>query len=144
MNCIDVNIVVNAFFGDQPSSARAGETLTALRESSQKCVLLPVVASGFLRVVTNRKLIQKAAPLDIAIEFLDALLSDGLVTVADPGPTYWTAFHGLLKEHRPTHYDITDTQIAASAIALGATLYSFDRGFARFNTLSWVDPTAVS
>ena len=143
MNCIDVNIVVNAFFVDQPSSPLARETLSHLRGSSHKCVLLPIVASGFLRVVTNRKLIQRAAPLDVAIEFLDALLSDGLIAVADAGPAYWKTFQGLLREHRPTHHDITDTQIAASAITLGATLYSFDRGFARFKALSWVDPAAA-
>jgi len=67
MNCIDVNIVVNTFFVDQPTNPLAKETPTHLRASSQKCVLLPFVAPGFLCVVTNRKLIQRAAPLDIAI-----------------------------------------------------------------------------
>ncbi len=143
MNCIDVNVVVNAFLGDQPSNALAKETLVDLRSSPITCILFPVVASGFLRVVTNRRLVETSAPLDKAIEFLDSLLSDGLMTVLDPGANYWKTFHGLLTDHRPTHHDITDTQIAASAITLGATLYSFDRGFARFNSLSWVDPSVA-
>lgn len=62
----------------------------------------------------------------------------------DPGSGYWHEFSSLIAYHSARDADVTDCQIAASAITLGATLYSFDRGFSRFRTLSWVDPAAAT
>jgi len=55
-------------------------------------------------------------------------------------PNAATGFRRLIAEHGPVGPDVTDVHIAAAALSLGAELISFDRGFARFHELKWINP----
>jgi uncharacterized protein len=140
MYCVDSNVLINAFIAEQPDSSLAFNSLDSLRNGPQKVVILPSVATSFLRVVTNRRIINDSSPIDEAAEFLDALLVSPYCDVMEPGSSYWRIFRTLVAEHGPIVDDLPDIQIAASTISLGATLLSFDRGFARFSDLQWVNP----
>ncbi len=143
VNTVDINVLLGAFFEDSSTSVLALDTIEILRRGSQPLVIFPVVAAGFIRISTSRRMSINPASTELALSFLGSLLSSPMNSVMDSGPNFWPEFASLVSYHSALDSDVTDCQIAASAISLGATLYSFDRGFARFHSLSWVDPSVA-
>ena len=144
MYCVDVNVLFNAYVGDQRHSDIAFNELLRLRSGPRELGILPIVATGFLRLATDHRVLPEPSPIDEAAEFLDALLMAKATRIVQPGPQYWAIFRRLLAEHGPVGPDVTDVHIAATALSLGAELISFDRGFARFHELQWTNPAVVS
>ena len=143
MNTVDVNVLMGAFFHESNDHAKSLTTIDALRRSSQPLIIFPVVAAGFIRISTSRRMTSNPASTESVLSFLNSLLSDPLSSVMDGGTRFWNEFSSLVSYHSARDGDVTDCQIAAAAITLGATLYSFDRGFSRFKMLSWVDPAGI-
>jgi toxin-antitoxin system PIN domain toxin len=144
MYCVDVNILINAYVADQRHSDLAFNELVRLRAGPRELGILPIVATGFLRLTTDPRVLPEPSPIDEAVEFLDALLLSRFVHIVDPGPQYWGIFRGLVGEHGPVGPDMTDVHIAAAVMSLGAELISFDRGFARFRDLQWTNPARAT
>ena len=140
MNTVDINVLLGAFFEGSATHREAKDTLEVLRKRSQALIIFPVVASGFIRISTSRRMSSEPVSTQLALSFLQSLLSSQRDSVMDPGSDYWREFCSLVSYHSARDADVTDCQIAASAIVMGATLYSFDRGFSRFKALTWVDP----
>lgn len=140
MYCVDVNVLFNAYVGDQRHSDIAFNELLRLRRGPRELGILPIVATGFLRLTTDHRVLPEPSPIDEAVEFLDALLTAKSTRIVEPGPRYWPVFRRLIDEHGPIGPDVTDVQLAAATIALRAELISFDRGFARFRELQWINP----
>lgn len=143
MNTVDINLLLNAFFEESETHVSSVATIEGLRRSSQPLIIFPIVAAGFIRISTSRRMSDNPASTAMALAFLEVLLAGPLNGVMDGGRQFWEEFSALVSYHSARDSDVTDCQVAASAIALGATLYSFDRGFARFNRLTWVDPAAA-
>jgi hypothetical protein len=140
MNTVDINVLLGAFFEGSATHRESKDTLEVLRKGSQALIIFPVVASGFIRISTSRRMSSEPVSTQLALSFLQSLLSSQRDSVMDPGSDYWREFSSLVSYHSARDADVTVCQIAASAIVMGATLYSFDRGFARFKALTWVDP----
>jgi len=51
----------------------------------------------------------------------------------------WQTFRRLVIDLRLTGNDITNAYVAAEAPHQNATLATFDRGFTRFPSLTWID-----
>lgn len=143
MNTVDINVLLGAFFEESETHAPSVATIEGLRRSSQPLIIFPVVAAGFIRISTSRRMSDKPASTQMALSFLEALLVSPRNFIMDGGAQFWNEFSALVSYHSARDGDVTDCQIAASAITQGATLYSFDRGFARFNRLKWVDPASA-
>ena len=74
----DVNVLVAASRTDHPQHVQALAWLRgALAASSggARLEILPMVASGYLRVVTHPKVFAQPTPIDAAVAFLDAILA---------------------------------------------------------------------
>ncbi|MEB3332188.1 MAG: hypothetical protein VKI83_06820 [Synechococcaceae cyanobacterium] len=71
---------------------------------------------------------------------MDSLTASPTMSMPEPGPRHWELFRAMVLEDHPASVDMTDVDLAAAAIAVHATGVSFDRGFARFRELSWVNP----
>jgi len=140
VNTVDINVLLGAFFEESETHASSITTIEDLRRSAQPLIIFPVVAAGFIRISTSRRMSDNPASTAMALAYLEVLLANPLNCVMDGGTQFWNEFSSLVSYHSARDGDVTDCQIAASAITLGATLYSFDRGFARFNRLKWVDP----
>ena len=141
----DVNVLVAASRADHPHHAPALAWLTgALAAARQGAALtvLPVVAAGFLRVVTQRRVFPVPTPLPQALAFLRALLDDRGERPLTLGPE-WPALVRLCEEHELTAGDVTDAWIAAAVLDHHEHLVTFDRGFRRFlspSVLTVLDP----
>lgn len=130
----DVNVLLAASRDDHPHYSVAGTWLgaaVAAAESGVRLVILPMAASGFLRLATHPKVFRHPTAPEAAIAFVDSLLGAPGVEVAELGRE-WPALRRLVLEHELTANSVPDAWIAAAARTLGCRLVTFDRGFARW------------
>jgi predicted nucleic acid-binding protein len=77
----DVNMLVAAFRADHVHHERAHGWLASVREACvrgrESLTVLPMIAVGFLRVVTSARVFKQPDSVEDALAFIDALL-DGL------------------------------------------------------------------
>ena len=140
MLSVDVNVLVYAFDADSPHHTRARQVLQDSALTREPLVLFPAVITGFLRVVTDRRILTQPADPAEALAFLCGVVNWPHARVIDIGPRWWDAFAALAEEHAPRGAEVSDVSLAAMAMERGVTWVSFDRGFARFRGLDWVNP----
>ena len=130
----DVNVLVAAFRSDHTHHEVARRWLLKLRQESARgnmtLTLLPVVITGFLRLVTNGRVFADPDTVDDAIAFLDAILAMPGAAVAR-NVDEWPALRSLLLEKALSGNFITDAWIAAAIQVRGEHLVTFDRDFRR-------------
>jgi len=98
MRCVDVNVLVYSHRQDSPDHASHRAWLDQARTAREPLGIADIVASGFLRIVTHPRIFQDPTPLDVALEFVDAVRSSPSTTwvTADRG---FARFPGLRVEH---------------------------------------------
>ena len=127
----DVNILVAASRQDHPHHAAALawlEQAIADSETGTPLTILPMVASGFLRLVTHPRVFVVPTPLPDAQAFLDALLTAPGVGMLPLG-SEWPHFTALCAQHQLTGNAIPDAWIASAAHDHHQPLVTFDKGF---------------
>lgn len=129
----DVNVLVAAFRPEHPHHAAAHAWLT---EALERCAaggsleLLPMVAAGFVRIVTNEKVFRVPDTAPAAHAFIQSVLAVPGVSMVSLG-TEWRAFQKLCVELRLAGSKVADGWIAAAVRTQGLQLVTFDRDFAR-------------
>ena len=93
--------------------------------------ILPVVATGYLRLVTHPKVFVNPTPLSDAVSFLDRLMDQPGVGMSDAGLAEWRQCRQFCLDKKLSANDVSDSFIAGSVRVMGATLVTFDRRFAR-------------
>ena len=127
----DVNVLVAASREDHPHHKPAlGWLEGALAETARapSLAILPMVASGFLRLATHPKVFVEPTPPEAAWAFLRAVLASPGV-VQPPLAGEWAQFERLCEQHRLTGNAIPDAWIAAAAQFNHLHLVTFDKGF---------------
>ena len=137
----DVNILVYAFLEDSDHHQLHRRWLESIRADEE--LLLPdAVLSGFLRIVTDRRLQPIPAPIKEAFAFTAALARGA--RVVESSRSVWRAFSDLIEnDERIVGNRVPDAYLAAVAMSHGARLATRDRGFGRFPGLRWFDPASV-
>lgn len=137
MKIPDVNVLVAAFRLEHAAHDVARAWLRSALESDETLGLSSPVASGVVRLLTQRRLWPTPDTPESALLHLETLrLNPGVLDVA-PGPRHWELFAQLCREADARGNLVSDAAHAAIAIEQGATLVSFDRDFARFPGLRW-------
>jgi toxin-antitoxin system PIN domain toxin len=101
------------------------------------------VATGFVRIGTNRRIFDR--PLDLAFvqNFLSDLFAHRMVTTVAPTDDHWRVYSKLLTDMNLTGDVVMDAHIAAIAIEHKASVASTDKDFRRFSDhIKIVDPLA--
>ena len=142
MKLFDVNVLINAYREDAAHHEPCRAILEDAVESPEAFGVNSLVNSGFLRVVTHRRVFRTPSSLVDAIEFLETLTGVPQAVPITPGPRHWEIFTALCLEARATGNLIPDAYLAAIAIESGCEFVTTDRDFARFPGLSWIDPLA--
>lgn len=132
----DVNILVYAFHSAAPQHKPAQQWLSGALNRHETIGLLDVVATGFLRVMTNHKLFHNPLTAQQALTALSTVLEAPNSALLSSSPGTWTTFTELVRLHKLKASDIPDAWIAAAVIE-EATLLSQDQGIARFRELRW-------
>ena len=142
----DVNVLVAASRRDHlhhaPARAWLEEALAACAAGA-RFSLLPMVASGVVRLVTHPRVFPEPMPTTEALAFVDAVrTSPGVETPALGGE--WALFTELCQAHRLTGNAVPDAWIAAAVRHHHEHLATFDHGFQRLldhSSLTVLDPS---
>lgn len=124
----DVNILVAASRQDHPHHGQALDWLEEAINSGSPLAILPMVASGFLRLVTHPKVFLAPTPIGEALKFMRAVLdSPGVVLL--PLGNEWGEFERLCVFHSLTGNAVPDAWIAAAVSSNRLHLVTFDKDF---------------
>jgi toxin-antitoxin system PIN domain toxin len=136
----DVNVLVAASRRDHVRHVAALASLEAALAASatgHSLTILPMVASGFLRLVTHPKIFVEPTPIKAAQAFLRAILDTPGVVLLPLGDE-WQLFENLCVLHGLRGNDIPDAWIAAAVQTNHEHLLTFDKGFRRLMKASMV------
>ncbi len=140
MRCVDVNVLVYAHRADLTEHADYRPLLERLANDDEPLGLPDLVLSGFIRLITNRRVFAEPTPVDEAWQAVDALLAAPAAMKLSAGPRHWDLFRQLVDDIDARGNDVPDAYLAAYALDNNATWLSADRGFARFRRLRWEHP----
>ncbi len=141
MKIVDINILIYAINEDSPLHAKIKSWWENAVMDEEPIGLPWVVVLGFLRIVTNTRIMPRALSPDAATELMDEWLSIPSAAIIHPHENHWNILRELFKDMGTAANLTTDIHLAAMAIEYGARLYSTDNDFSRFKKLRWVDPS---
>jgi toxin-antitoxin system PIN domain toxin len=99
-----------------------------------------LVLSGFLRIVTNPKVLRQPTPIEAALAFVEALRTQPNCVPVEPGQRHWGIFTWLCRTAGVKGNRVPDAYLAALAIESGSEWITTDRDFSRFPGLRWRHP----
>ena len=137
----DVNLLVYAYNEDAPHHAAAKIWWEDCLSGSEPLALAWVVMLGFVRLMSNRRVLVRPMAAAEAVEHCRSWLLQPNVRILLPGPAHMDVLAGLLAGHVGSNL-VTDAHLAALAIEHQAELHSNDTDFARFSGLAWRNPVA--
>lgn len=139
----DVNVLVYAFRTEAPRHREYAVWLTDLVAGDDEIGLHELPLAGFVRVVTNARIVTPAAPTALALELVDRLIDAPRSRWLTAPGVAWSRLRSLLDDDGGlTGNLVPDALLASVALAHGCRLATADRGFARFPGLQWFDPAA--
>ncbi len=139
MNVLDVNVLVALHRSDHVHHDVATRWWAGSSESGVPVTVPDPVWSGFVRVVTHRRIFAEASAQADAFGFVRAMLAQPTYLPIGPLPTLLAEFERLCVEGNSRADLVPDAYIAAVARCLGASVVTFDRDFRRFDGLSLVE-----
>ena len=139
----DVNVLVYAFRQEAVRHEAYAGWLTQVINGTEELALYDPVLSGFLRVVTNPRIMSDPAPTRTALDFVAALRGANRACWIASGQQSWEVLGRFVDGDKAIHGNLVpDAHLASTAVAHGARLATADRGFARFPGLRSFDPAA--
>lgn len=136
----DVNVLLYAHRREYPDHAQYADWLRSVVAADEPFALSELVASAFVRIVTNPRAFQPVTPRREALAFIDELRAQPNCIVVRPGARNWEIFSGLCEQAQATGKLIADAYHAALAIEHGCEWVTNDADFARFDPLRWRHP----
>ena len=140
MKVVDINLLIYALNKDTPHHPRAKKWLEASLSDEEPVGLAWVVILGFLRIITNVRIMPTPLSPEIAMEIVEEWLHHPTVKIIVPGKRHWNILKELLMPLGTAANLTADAHLAAIAIEHGARLYSTDNDFSRFLKLRWTNP----
>ena len=138
----DINLLVYAYNRDAPHHASANVWWKNLMEGVQPVGLTWVACLGFLRLMTNRKILAKPLEADEALSHIQSWVARPQVQILQPGPRHLQILASFSRHHLLSSALVTDAHLAALAIETQSELHSNDADFERFPGLRWRNPLA--
>lgn len=140
----DVNLLVYAFDSDCAEHQRYRPWLSGVLSSQEELALADPVLAGFLRLVTNPKIMPRPAPAAVAMSFVEVLLEAEVTRWLPINEAVWTTLGSWIRADPGIRGNVVpDAYLAALAVTNGARLGTADRGFTRFPGLRSYDPAEV-
>lgn len=143
MSCllIDVNVLVYAFKVEQPQHDLYRTWLHDLIADGTQLAIAESVVTGFIRIVTSRRIYTNPAPTALANDFVEALAGTPGTSWLAPNDATWSRFVELCAADSQIRGNLVpDAWLAALALSNHCELATADRGFARYPGLVVVTP----
>jgi len=141
MLCVDVNVLVHAVNTQDAHHAQAGAWLQETLRGPEWVLLPDSVVTGFARIVTNSRILPSPLHPDRAFALVDWILGQPRAAALGADDSTREIFRTLVSSLGLRGNDIPDAWLAASAMSVGATFVTYDRGFRRFPDLKTLTPT---
>lgn len=139
----DVNVLIHAAHAGSSHHAAARTWWEEVLSSDAPVGLPWVVATGFIRIVTNARILQAPYTPVEAMDIVDGWLARPSVIAIGPGRSHAKILRSFLEPLERGGNLVPDAHIAAITVEHDGTLWSSDRGFAKFEGLRWKDPLAT-
>jgi uncharacterized protein len=140
---VDTNLLVYAVATPLVEHAAAKRWLHSRLTGHARVGLPWASIVGFLRVVTNPRILRVPVPMNKAWSTTRAWLELPHVWVPEPTAAHADVLGALLGGVSDSQL-VPDAHLAALAIEHGLTIYSSDGDFARFPDVRWENPLASS
>ena len=140
MKLPDVNLLI---YAANEAAAKHEQALAWVEDTlsgTETVALAWPVLTGFVRVVTNPRVLQRPWDARQALDVVEGWLAQPPVTVVHPSDRHLAVLRDLLVPLGTAGNLTSDAHLAALAIEHGATLCSADVDFSRFAGLRWVNP----
>jgi uncharacterized protein len=128
----DVNILVYAHRADEGRHAKYRRWFEDLVDAPRPFAVSVLVAVGFVRIVTNKKIFAAPTPLPTALSVVDNILAHPRCRLIAPTVGHWEHVSALCRAAGALGKLVANAQHAALAIAEGCTWVTADRDFNRF------------
>jgi toxin-antitoxin system PIN domain toxin len=139
----DMNVLVYAHRLDSiHNHEEYAAWLTGVAESPKAFGLSEAVLSGFVRVVTNRKIFKCPTPPEVALSFCDRLRDRPQARILKPGDGNWALFRSLCQQPGIKGKLVADAWHAALALEHDCEWVTCDSDFSRFPALRSRHPLA--
>ncbi|HQZ83021.1 MAG TPA: PIN domain-containing protein [Pyrinomonadaceae bacterium] len=135
----DVNMLLYAYDLDSSLHRQAREWLENVLASEQVFLSWHTI-TGFLRIVTNTKIMKTPASIQDAVEAVEGWLSLSNVYLINLDKQSWHIYSRMLVESQSSGNLVMDAHLASLAASCGATLASTDLDFTRFSNIQFVNP----
>ena len=136
----DINMVVYAHNEIAPEYPSALSWWLDLLDGDEEIGLPWIVIAGFVRIMTNPRVMDTPfTPLE-AMDRVADWLSRPHVHLIEPLSDHFDVFRNNLAALNSGGNNVPDAQLAAFAIERGAMLHTNDNGFGRFPGLRWRNP----
>ncbi len=136
----DLNVLIYATDDASSFHSNAREHLDAAMSGTETVGLAPAVSIGFVRIVTNPRIMHAPLAAGAAIDIVETWLGRRNVSALHPSSRHYEILRELLDGTGVGGNLVSDAHLAALAIENSATLWSYDSDFARFPGLRWQDP----
>lgn len=140
MILLDANLLLYAYNSSAEIHSQAASWLEQALNGNEQVGIPLTIQLAFLRISTNRKAFVRPLAMERAIEIVDSWRSRNQVVTPQPGEEHWKILTNLMVECQVKGPLVSDAHLAALAIEHGATLYSTDHDFSRFDQLKFVNP----
>ena len=138
----DVNMLVYAHNVTAPRHGDARLWWDALLDGTEEVGLPWVVSTGFVRVITNSRVVNPSLAPENAVDQLMDWFARGHVVPLEPQDNHLVLFRQNIAVPGSGPNLVPDAHIAALAIEYDAEVHSNDSDFGRFPRVRWRNPLA--
>ena len=136
----DVNVLVHAHNADSAVHEKARRWWDSCLSGTQGVGLAWATILGFVRITTNRRIVQRPLAVADVMARLDQWLTLPHVHIAQPTDSHFPRLRAEFERLGVAANLTTDAHLAVLAMERGYVLYSTDSDFARFDGLRWINP----
>lgn len=140
MIILDVNVVLAIHLRGHAAHTAALRWMDGMLDSDAEFGVPITIWHSYLRLATNRAVCDPIVPIPEAFAYIHSMHAQPGYRLVGPGARHLQILNDLCDCANAMANLVPDAVLAAIAIENGAAVASFDRDFARFPNLRWVNP----